>query len=181
MSLQIFTTISTKAELYNYSTINNERVIAAIGLSSAWDVPTEIWTFDSSSMAVDNGTTVIRPTDILVGDPGRFLFRTYFIRQTGTKYSKECKLSATTSSSSVVFDISASGFSSIVDFDCKAFLNGAGVTTAPIAIVTAKSLTSITVSLFQSKTTNTLLVSSAEGLETHSVAGTEVYLTVQGN
>jgi hypothetical protein len=181
MSLQIFTTISTRAELYNYSTINNERVIAAIGLSSAWDVPTEIWTFDSSSMAVDNGITVIKPTDILVGDPGRFLFRTYFIRQTGTKYSKEFKAMQTTSSNSVVFDISPAGFSSIVDFDCKAFLNGAGVTTAPIAIVTAKSTTSITVSLFQSKTTGVLIGGTIEGLETHAVVGTEVYLTVQGN
>lgn len=180
--LQVFTTIEKRSDLRSYSTISDKRVIAAIGLSSAWDQPTEIWTFDASSMAADDGVKVLKPNDIPTGSPGRYLFRTYFIRQTGSlMYSKEHKSNATTSSSSVTFDISSAGFTSIVDFECRAFLNGATALNAPIAVVTAKSLTSITVSLFESKTTNTLLISSAEGLEPHAVAGTEVYLTVYGN
>jgi hypothetical protein len=32
-----------------------------------------IYTFDAASMAVDNGSTIIKPTDINVGDPGRWI------------------------------------------------------------------------------------------------------------
>ena len=180
--LQIFTTIETRSGLRAYSTIDHNRVIAAIGLSSAWDQPTEIWTFDSSSMAVDDGVTVLKPNDILVGDPGRYLFRTYFVRQTGSvKYAKEHLDFATTSGNSVTFNISAAGFTTVGNVQATAFLNGATVTTAPIAVVTAKSTTSITVSLFESKNTGVLIGGNVEGLEPHAVAGTEVYLTVRGN
>ncbi len=180
--LQVFTTLNTRAELYNYSTINTNRVIAAIGLSTPWDSPTEIWTFDGTSMAVDDGLTVIKPNDILVTDPGRFLFRTYFVRQTGSvKYSKEHLDFATTSGNSVTFNISAAGFTTVGNVQATAFSNGATVTTAPIAVVTAKSTTSITVSLFESKNTGVLIGGNVEGLEPHAVAGTEVYLTVRGN
>lgn len=133
-------------------------------------------------MAVDDGVTVLKPNDILVGNPGRYLFRTYFVRQTGTiKYSKEHLDFAVTSGNSVTFNISAAGFTSVGNIQCTAFLNGAGVTTAPLAIVTAKSTTSITVSLFESKATAVLIGGNIEGLEPHTVAGTEVYITVRGN
>ena len=57
-----------------------------------------------------------------------------------------------------------------------------GLSTLSTGLATfARSLTSITVRLVQSKTTNTSLISSAEGLEDHAVAGTAVYLMVTGN
>ena len=180
--LQVFTTIDTRAQLRDYSTISNNRVIAAIGLSSAWDMPTEIWTFDATSMAVDDGVTVLKPNDILVTNPGRYLFRTYFVRQTGSvKYSKEHLDFATTSGNSVTFNISSAGFTTVGNVQASAYLSGATVTNAPIAIVTAKSTTSITVSLFESKNTGVLIGGNIEGLEPHAVAGTEVYITVRGN
>lgn len=181
--LQVFTTINTRAELYNYSTINNNRVIAAIGLATAWDSPTEIWTFDSSSMAVDDGVTVIRPTDILAGSPGRFLFRTYFVRQFGSKYSKEWNGSVTTSASTAVFDISSAGFTSIVNLFAFAVLPSGTVVNLPISTsAVSPTNTSVTVNLMESKQTAVLLLNTnVEGLETHAVSGTIVYLTVKGN
>jgi hypothetical protein len=181
MSLQIFTTISTRGELYNYTTIQNERVLAAIGLTTAWDIPTEIWTYDSSSMAVDDGVKVIRPTDIPASNPGRFLFRNYFVRQFGTLYSKEFNSSLTVSGSAATFDISSAAFTSLVSVQATALLASGTVFNLPIASISAQSLTSVTISLLESKTTNTLLISSTEGLEAHLAAGTVVYLTVKGN
>lgn len=181
-ALQVFTTIESRNALRNYSTISDKRFIAATGLLTSLDQPTEIWTYDATSMAVDDGVRVLKPNDIPIGSPGRYIWVSYFVKQTGpVKYSKEHLDTVTTSSNSVTFDISAAGFTTVGNVQCSAFLNGATVLNAPIAIVTAKSTTSITVSLFESKTTNTLLISSAEGLEPHAVAGTEVYITVRGN
>lgn len=180
--LQVFTTINTRAELYNYTAISNNRVIAAIGVNSAWDMPTEIWTYDTSSMAVDDGVKVIRPTDIPAGSPGRFLFRTYFVKQYGTLYSKEWNGSITTSNNTAVFDISSAGFTSIVGLQAFAILPSGTVLNLPLTTsAVSPSNTSVTVNLVDSKTTNTLLISTAEGLENHAVAGTVVYLNVKGN
>lgn len=179
--LQVFTTLNARSELYNYSTISNNRVIAAIGISAPWDAPVEFWTFDSTSMAVDNGLTVIKPTDIPVGSAGRFLFKQPFPKQYGTIYSKEYNSALTVSGNTAVFDISSAGFASIATVHATAILASGTVLTLPITSISAQSLTSITVNLVESKTTNTLLISSAEGLENHSVAGTIVYLTVKGN
>lgn len=178
MSIYIFATFGTRSEMYGQATWQDGRAIAVLGVSVPWDSPTEFWTFDSSSTLADNGTTVIKPTDIT--GAGRFLFKSYLQQQYGNIYSKVWRGSATTSGSTVTFDISGAGFTSIVDWEVKAFLNGAGATTLPIPGVTAKSITSFTVTLVDSKTTNTLLISTAEGLELHAVAGTEVYLTVYG-
>lgn len=108
------------------------------------------------------------------------MFKSYQVQQFGNIHSKVWRGMQTTSNSSVTFDISSAGFTSIVDFEVKAFFSGSGATTLPLAGVTAKSLTSFTVTLVESKTTNTLLISSAEGLELHAISGTEVYLTVYG-
>lgn len=180
--LQVFTTINTRAELYNYSTISNNRVIAAVGLSAPWDAPTEIWTFDSSSMAVDNGVTVIKPTDILTINPGRFLFQSYIVKQYGTRYSKEWNGQLTVGTSSAVFDISSAGFTSIVGIQAFAVLPSGTVVNLPLATMSVSPTnTSVTVNLVESKTTTVLILNTAvEGLESHAVAGTIVYLTVKG-
>lgn len=102
-------------------------------------------------------------------------------RQFGTPYTKMWNGMVTTSTATAVFDISSAGFTNIVGIYPSAFLNGATVLNAPIPSIVARSNTSITIRLVQSKTTNTLLISSVEGLENHAAAATAVYLMVTGN
>lgn len=182
MALNVFATISLRSELYNYANIQADRVFAVLGVTTIWDTPVEFWTFDPTSNLTDNGTTVIRPTDILSGNPGRFLMRTSFVRQFGTMYNKEWNGSITTASNTATFDISSAGFTGIVNMFAHAVLPSGTVVNIPIAGITAKSNTSVTVSLLESKTTTVLLLNTAvEGLESHAVANTEVFLTVRGN
>lgn len=181
MALNPYVTVDLRNELYNYDTVSDGRLFLIQGVSSIGDIPDEIWYFDNASMAVDNGNTIIRPTGKLITDPGRWLLKRKVAKMYGTGFSKEWRGSQTVSGSTATFDISSAGFTSITDWVVKAYLSGSGVATFPIAVVSNKSNTSITVTLLESKTTNTLLVSSAEGLELHAVAGTEVYLTVYGN
>lgn len=181
MGLFSYVTASLRSELYDYSSVDEGRLFLIQGTSVIGDVPDEIWTFVNASTAIDNGTTVIRPTEKLVTDAGRWILKRKVVKMFGSVYSKEWKGSTTVSGSTATFDISSAGFGSITDWTVKAFLSGATITNMPIAILTSKSNTSITITLVESKTTNTLLLSSAEGLELHAVAGTEVYLTVQGN
>ena len=181
MGLQVFTTLELRSELYNYSTVTNNRVLAVLGVSTIWDVPTEYWTFDTASMAVDNGTTIIRPTDISVSDPGRFLFKSNIIRQFGSVFNKEWNGSLTVAGSTAVFDISSASFANILNVQATAFLNAGTALTLPIASISAQSTISITITLLESKTTAVLIGGNVEGLETHSAAGTVVYLTVKGN
>lgn len=182
MSLQIFTTVSTRLELRSYSTIPDERVIAVIGLTTPWDIPTEIWTFDASSTALDDGVKVLKPNDILVGSPGRFLFRANIVRQFGSTHSKEFNGALTVSGNTAVFNISSAGFINITNIQATAVLSSGTVVNLPLASISAQSLASVTVNLLDSKNTSVLILNtSVEGLENHSVAGTIVYLTVKGN
>lgn len=73
---------------------------------------------------------------------------------------------------------------SIFAQDLQAFAILPSGTTIILPITTSAvnpSNTSVTVNLLESKTTNTLLISSAEGLENNAAAGTIVYLNVKGN
>lgn len=180
MSLRIFYSLSTRNELYDYVLIDNSRLIAIMGQSTPFDIPTEIWRYSTGSTEIDNGVTVIKPTEVFSGDTGRFLRENFMVKQYGNYYSKEFKTGTTTSLSAVTFDISSAGFSTIVDYDVKAYLSGSSITTIPLAVVTSKSLSAITVTLLESKTTNTLIDTTVEGLEGHAISGTEIYLTVQG-
>lgn len=104
------------------------------------------------------------------------------VTQYGTGFTKEFNGKITTGAeSTAVFNISSAGFVSITSVQVAAKYSGATAVNAPVAVITAESLTSITVTILESKTTNTLILSSAEGLELHAVAGTEIYLTVKGN
>ncbi|WP_183147977.1 autotransporter outer membrane beta-barrel domain-containing protein [Chryseobacterium nematophagum] len=101
--------------------------------------------------------------------------------QFGTSYTKEWNGAVTTATNTAVFNISSASFSGISNISVGTELIGAGVNNAPIGVITAKSLTSITVSLYESKNTGVLIGGNIEGLEDHSVANTVVYLTVKGN
>lgn len=181
MALSVYTIAELRSELYNYPTVADNRQFLIQGASVVGDISEEVWTFINSSMLVDNGTTVIRPSEILAINPGRWVLKRKIARQFGTTFSKEWRGSQTVSGSTATFDISSAGFANIVDWNVKAYLSGATIVTYPIGILTSRSNTSITITLVESKTTNTLLLSTAEGLELHAVAGTEVYLTVYGN
>lgn len=181
MALNVFATVSLRSELYNYANIQADRVFAILGVSVVWDVPTEFWTFDPASLLVDNATTIIRPTDILSGNPGRFIKRSSFVQQFGATYSKEWNGSVTTASSTATFDVSGAGFSGIINMFAHAVLPSGTVLNIPITGITAQSNTSVTVTLLESKTTAILVGGNVEGLESHAVSGTIVYLTVRGN
>ncbi|CAA7196803.1 autotransporter outer membrane beta-barrel domain-containing protein [Chryseobacterium potabilaquae] len=101
--------------------------------------------------------------------------------QFGTSYTKEWNGSVTTATNTAVFNISSASFSSISNISVATELIGASVNNAPIGVITARSLTSITVSLYESKNTGVLIGGNIEGLEDHSVTNTVVYLTVKGN
>ncbi|CAA7387097.1 autotransporter outer membrane beta-barrel domain-containing protein [Chryseobacterium fistulae] len=101
--------------------------------------------------------------------------------QFGTSYTKEWNGAVTTASNTVVFNISAASFASISNISMGTELIGASVNNAPLGVITARSLTSITISLYESKNTGVLIGGNIEGLEDHSVANTVVYLTVKGN
>lgn len=119
-----------------------------------------------------NGNSLLGTGNVSIAIPAQY----------GTSFSKEYNSSQTVSASTAVFDISGAGFASIANIQATAELPGSGVTNSPIAVITSRSLTSITVSLFQSKTTGVLILNTTvEGLETHSVANTVVHLTVKGN
>ena len=61
-------------------------------------------------------------------------------------------------------------------------LAGAGATNAPIGVITSKSTTSITVSLFGSKRTTVLILNTqVDGFKVHTVVNTIVHLVVFGN
>lgn len=115
------------------------------------------------------------------GNPKTFPTIPVPVAQYGTTYTKEFNGSVTTSTGTAVFNISAAGFTSISNIQVSVRLAGATVLTMPLDSITDETLSSITVSLVESKTTNTLLISSAEGLESHAVANTVVYITLKGN
>ncbi|KUY29387.1 hypothetical protein [Elizabethkingia ursingii] len=104
------------------------------------------------------------------------------VKQFGTTYTKEWVGSITTGTSSAVFNIASAGFINIIGVFITTELAGATSNNAPIGVVTSKSLTSITVSLFESKETLVLILNTnVDGLEAHAVANTIVYLRVIGN
>lgn len=181
MALSIYAIVELRGELYNYPNLEDNRQFLIQGSSVVGDISEEVWTFVNASTALDNGITVIRPTETPPTNPGRWVLKRKIARQYGTTFSKEWRGSLTVSGNTATFDISGAGFTNIVDWNVKCYLPGATITNFPFGILTSKSNTSITITLVESKTTNTLLLSTAEGLELHAVAGTEVYLTVYGN
>lgn len=72
MALRDQLNVSTRAELYNF-VMQSDQVLTVLGVSVAGDIPAELWYFNATSTATDNGTTVIKPTAIPVGNPGRYV------------------------------------------------------------------------------------------------------------
>jgi microcystin-dependent protein len=72
MALRDQLNVPTRAELYGF-VLAEGQAITVLGVSAAGDIPAELWRFDSASMDTDNGTTVIQPTAIPPGNPGRYL------------------------------------------------------------------------------------------------------------
>jgi len=101
----------------------------------------------------------------------------------GTSYTKEWNgaLTPAAGASTVTFDFAAAGFTTISNVMVSTELPGGGVNNAPFGVITARNLTNITVSLFDSNNSTVVLASTINGLEPHFAAGTVVYLTVKGN
>lgn len=97
----------------------------------------------------------------------------------GSSHTKELNTSITGTASSVVFNISSSGFNTITNIQVTALLSSATVQTAPICSIVAQSLTSITVLVMENNSTAILLGGTVEGLALSS-ANKTVYLTVKG-
>jgi hypothetical protein len=45
-----------------------------LGNSVFLDIQKELWRYDANSLVTDNGTTVIKPDELLNTDPGRYIF-----------------------------------------------------------------------------------------------------------
>ena len=102
--------------------------------------------------------------------------------QYGSGYTKEWNGNLLVNNNVATFDISAAGFTNIISVQATAYLAGSSVTNAPLTSIFSVSTTSVTVNLYQSKTTLVAsLNTNVEGLENHNNANTRVYLTVKGN
>lgn len=74
--LLITFSVENRADLRNYF-IANRQAVRVFGNTTFNDQTSEIWVFDSSSTLADNGTTVIKPDDVVMpvpGGPGRYIF-----------------------------------------------------------------------------------------------------------
>lgn len=58
---------------------------------------------------------------------------------------------------------------------------GSGTTTAPVAMITSNTTSSITIRVLESKSTTIVLGGTAEGLEAHTDTATKIYIRVEGN
>ena len=181
-------TIGTTAQYYrgdkSFQTLNK----AAIGLSNVdntTDLSKPISTLTQTALDAKQAT-LVSGTNIKTVNSNSMLGSGNMIMavpalQFGSSYTKEWNGSITTATGTAVFDISSASFANIFCVTSICELSGATVVNAPIGCITSKSLTSVTISLFESKLTAVLLGGNIEGLETHAAANTIVYLTVKGN
>lgn len=102
-------------------------------------------------------------------------------KQYGISFTKEFNNYMIVNTSMVVFDISPAGFNEVAAIFVSAQLTNASTTTAPLAVVTGNTLTSVTVNLLNSKTTTVVVGGEVEGLEPHALNNTKVFIRVIGN
>ena len=72
------------------------------------------------------------------------------------------------------------GFSSIGGIQVTA-KGGSSVTTAPIAMVTSNTTSSVTIRVLESHNTGVLIGGNVEGLDAHGDTNTKIYIRVEGN
>lgn len=72
MSQKTYLTITTREELRDIFYIQGDQPIMVVGSSPFSIDPLEIWLFDMASLLSDNGTTVLKRSDMLDADPGRY-------------------------------------------------------------------------------------------------------------
>jgi len=54
--------------------VTHHQKILCTGASAFNDILPEVWYYDENSLAVDNGTTVLKPTELLTTEGGRYIF-----------------------------------------------------------------------------------------------------------
>lgn len=70
--ISIAYSLPTRGELRDYSVLADNQAIRVFGNVALGDMASEIWLYKTASMA-DNGTTVMKPTDINVSNPVRWI------------------------------------------------------------------------------------------------------------
>lgn len=72
MQLTTILGIHLRTELREFVAVHQQN-IGVDGVTTPRDQALEMWYYDENSMDIDNGTTVLKPNDILVTEPGRYL------------------------------------------------------------------------------------------------------------
>lgn len=128
----------------------------------------------------NNGTVtaIVNTNNVGAGRVVEFIWNGTFwasvgISYFGTLHTREFNSNLTSNGTSMAFDISPAGFSSISSVQATAYLPGGALTTAPLCSIVALSTASITVMILESN-------GGSEGLEL-STTNKTVYLTVKGN
>lgn len=72
MAQKTYLTVTTREELRDIFYILGDQPIMVVGSNPFINNPIEIWLFDTASLLSDNGTTVLKRSDMLDTDPGRY-------------------------------------------------------------------------------------------------------------
>jgi len=70
--LRDYLNYGTRSELRTY-VLAHGQAVAILGDTTLGDIPQETWYYDETSLAEDDGLTVMKPDELLETDPGRFL------------------------------------------------------------------------------------------------------------
>lgn len=72
MALRDQLNVSTKSELYDY-VLAHHQIVTVPGTSAIGDTDFKYYYYDTASTASDDGETVLKPTSVMMGAPGRWL------------------------------------------------------------------------------------------------------------
>lgn len=180
--ISIAYSLPVRTELKDYSTFSDNQAVRVFGATAFNDMASEIWVYKTASMAVDNGTTVIRPTDIPESSPGRFIL---FEKMSISDYANNAPVSG--GSGNVTFyltsDKTASGTALFKNVTSVIpFVNDSSQNYTYSYTAYNPTTKSITVNVKVSSGLNVALVGlTLLGVPTNVPNGTNVYVLVKGN
>jgi len=146
MSARLLNAVEVKSDLYAMAQSDGYFMLLDGNITKG-DVPVTLWQYDASSMAVDNyAGGVIRPTENLVTEPGRWIRQDNFPANTTGK--RQETYSGTTNSSGVYSVVYATAFPVVPNVQYNI---GNGGTNKETIILTASTVNGFTV-LVQART-----------------------------
>jgi len=83
MPLQSFLKVSIKSELYSVI-IAHDQKISLLGETVVRDTPMRMYIYDETSVLTPDGESIIRPTAIAMGSPGRYIKQNIAVPAVGT-------------------------------------------------------------------------------------------------